>query len=202
MVDNACLALTRVAVAFANYPEHLALLASGGVVAAARQLVDVPEGGTPSTQLSVSTYFGLIKLLATCAAGSAPAFELLLQSRISTTLKALLSAGACVSTSLGGAGALSSSEQTFDCLTLASVLLPPVPDAMQYVLAVGQTGRLEVDVPLTAGPLRSPERQLVARAEEAKVFVDGNPDLLQQFAEDLLPILLQLHASTVVSPVC
>lgn len=201
MVDNACVALTRIAYAFADQPQHLALLANGGVVAAARQLIDVPEGGAPATQLSSATYLGLLKLLATTAAGCGQAAELLLQSRVSGTLRALL-AGAGSPGSLGGA--LASGEQLSDALTLASVLLPPVPDPVQFVVAAGAAGKLDVKVPLTAGWTRTqagPERRLIARADEARQFVEANPQLLQQVAEDLLPTLLQLHGSTVLPQV-
>lgn len=202
VVDNACVALTRIAYAFADQPQHLALLVSGGVVAAARQLIDVPEGGGPATQLSPATYLGMLKLLATTAAGCSAAAELLLQSRVSTTLRALL-AGAGSPGSLGGA--LASGEQLSDALTLASVLLPPVPEAVQFVVAAGAAGKLEVEVPLTAGWSRSqagPERRLIARADEATQFVEAHPQLLQQVAEDLLPTLLQLYGSTVLTQVC
>lgn len=43
--------------------------------------VRVEESGSMTQQLSVSTFYGLIKLLATCAAGSHVVAESLLQVR-------------------------------------------------------------------------------------------------------------------------
>jgi hypothetical protein len=45
--------------------------------------VKVEESGSMTSQLSVSTFYGLIKLLATCAAGSHVVAESLLQVRAS-----------------------------------------------------------------------------------------------------------------------
>lgn len=45
VVDNACIALSHIAEAFASHPELLAQLSSGGLITQALQLVSVGHGG-------------------------------------------------------------------------------------------------------------------------------------------------------------
>lgn len=52
--------------------------------------ISVSETGSMTSQLSVSTYYGLIKLLSTCVSGSHTVAEELLQLGISSTLHKLL----------------------------------------------------------------------------------------------------------------
>ena len=52
--------------------------------------ISVSDTGSMTSQLSVSTYYGLVKLLSTCVAGSHTVAENLLQSGISGTLHNLL----------------------------------------------------------------------------------------------------------------
>ena len=90
MVENACLALSRIADALAGRPQHLDMLCSAGLIANATQLVAVSEAGSMTSQLSVSTYYGLIRLLTTCARGSPAVAESLLQADMSGTMRSLL----------------------------------------------------------------------------------------------------------------
>ena len=90
MVENACLALTRIAQSLAHSPPHLELLCNCGLIANALQLIAVSESGSMMSQLSVSTYYGVIKLLTTCTAGSHTVAESLLQAGVSGTLRSLL----------------------------------------------------------------------------------------------------------------
>ena len=90
MVENACLALSRIADALASRPEHLEMLCNAGLIANAVQLVAVSEAGTMTSQLSVSTYYGLIRLLTTCARGSHAVAESLLLANMSGTMRSLL----------------------------------------------------------------------------------------------------------------
>lgn len=48
------------------------------------------SSGSMRAQLSASTYYGLIKLLGTCAAGSAAVAEALLASELPATVQCLL----------------------------------------------------------------------------------------------------------------
>lgn len=52
--------------------------------------IQVSDTGSMTSQLSVSTYYGLMKLLSTCVTGSHTVFQNLLQSGISGTLQNLL----------------------------------------------------------------------------------------------------------------
>lgn len=89
-MENACLALSRIAEALAHSPEHLNMLCGSGLVSNAVQLVAVSETGSMTAQLSLSTYYGLIKLLTTCAAGSHCVAESLLTAKLSGTMRNLL----------------------------------------------------------------------------------------------------------------
>ena len=90
VVEYACLALSRIAEALARSPEHLEMLCNQGLVSSAVQLVTVTENGSMTSQLSISTYYGLIRLLTSCASGSHAVAESLLQADLSTTMRNLL----------------------------------------------------------------------------------------------------------------
>ena len=89
-MEYACLALSRIAEALARSPEHLEMLCNQGLVSNAVQLVTVTENGSMTSQLSISTYYGLIRLLTSCASGSPAVAESLLQANLSTTMRNLL----------------------------------------------------------------------------------------------------------------
>jgi len=90
VVESACLALTRIAQALAHSAPHLELLCGCGLIGSALQLVAVSDAGGMTSQLSVSTYYGLVRLLTTCTAGSPAVAESLLQAGVSGTLRTLL----------------------------------------------------------------------------------------------------------------
>ena len=90
VVEYACLALSRIAEALARSPEHLDMLCNHGLVSNAVQLVTVTETGSMTSQLSISTYYGLIRLLTSCASGSPAVAESLLQANLPTTMHNLL----------------------------------------------------------------------------------------------------------------
>ena len=78
VVDNSCLALSRLAGALAKSPSNLEDVCSKSLVEQVLQLVTLTESGAMTTNLSVSTYFGLVKLLATCASALPMVAETLL----------------------------------------------------------------------------------------------------------------------------
>lgn len=94
VVENASLALTRIAEALAHSPQHLEALCNQGLVTSTMQLVSVSEGGSMTSQLAVSTYYGLLKLLTTCAAGCPAVVETLHTSGISGNIRKLISRSA------------------------------------------------------------------------------------------------------------
>ncbi|KAL3152604.1 hypothetical protein ABBQ32_001622 [Trebouxia sp. C0010 RCD-2024] len=136
VVDNACLALSRIAEAFAHRPASLSMLCEFGLITNAVQLISVSDTGSMTSQLSVSTYYGLVKLLSTCVTGSHTVADNLLQSGISGTLANLLRSSTLFSTSTtNAASVLRSSDQLHEVVTLACELLPPLPDASTVMLA-------------------------------------------------------------------
>eukprot|EP00887_Chlorella_sp_A99_P008099 scaffold12.g8099.t1 len=90
IVDSACLALTRIAQAYARSSTHLETLCNLGLISSIVDMVTVAENGSVTSQLQIPTFYGLIKLLATCAGGSHAVAEALLRSGISDTLRNLM----------------------------------------------------------------------------------------------------------------
>lgn len=90
-MESASLALTRIAEALAHSPQHLEALCNQGLVTNAMQLVSVSEGGSMTSQLAVPTYYGLLKLLTTCATGCPTIADTLHQAGISGTIRKLIS---------------------------------------------------------------------------------------------------------------
>ncbi|KAI8471467.1 MAG: armadillo-type protein, partial [Monoraphidium minutum] len=135
MVDSACAALCCTAEAFAGDAGLLELLLSSGAAGQAAQLIALSGAtGGMASQLSLGTYYGLIRLLATCAAGSAAVSESLLQGPLVDTLRQLLASSAMLSAAPGGACVLRTADQLSEVVGLAAALLPPVPDAAALVL--------------------------------------------------------------------
>lgn len=89
-MESACLALSRIAESLSHSPEHVDTLSKSGLITNALQLIAVSDSGSITSQLSVSTYFGLIKLLSTCVISSPIVAETLLQNGISGILRNLL----------------------------------------------------------------------------------------------------------------
>ena len=89
--------------------------------------------GTAAVQ--IPTFYGLIKLLATCAGGSHVVAEALLRGGISNTLRNLIRTSSLFNASMVSPGnVLRSTEQLGDLVALAAHLLPPVPDAAAAML--------------------------------------------------------------------
>ncbi|KIY98523.1 E3 ubiquitin-protein ligase TRIP12, partial [Monoraphidium neglectum] len=130
IVDSACAALCCVAEAFSGDAALQGLLLSSGATGQAAQLVALSGAtGGMAAQLSLGTYYGLIRLLATCAAGSPAVAESLLQGPLVDTLRQLLAGSAMLSSAAGQACVLRTADQLSEVVGLAAALLPPVPDA-------------------------------------------------------------------------
>ena len=75
----------------------------------------VSEAGAITSQLMVSTYYGLVRLLATCASGSHSVAETLLQSALPETLRRLLASSPLFSsTSTSSSSVLRSTDQLLE----------------------------------------------------------------------------------------
>ncbi|KAL0044182.1 hypothetical protein WJX82_003026 [Trebouxia sp. C0006] len=199
VVDNACLALSRIAEAFAHRPASLNMLCEFGLISNAVQLISVSDTGSMTSQLSVSTYYGLVKLLSTCVTGSHTVAENLLQSGISDTLRNLLRSSTLFSTSTTNAvSVLRSSDQLHEVVTLACELLPPLPDASKVMLAnLPSVPQIPQDCKVADESGSAAEKEDCLRTR----FLQEHPETLQRFTSDLLPLLLQVYGSTVLDKV-
>ncbi|PSC70280.1 E3 ubiquitin-ligase UPL3-like isoform A [Micractinium conductrix] len=199
IVDSACLALTRTAEAFACSPRHLEALCGLGLITSIVQMVGVSETGSMTSQLQVSTFYGLLKILSTMAAGSHVVAEALLQADISGTLRNLLATSSLLPTTAASPGnVLRSTEQLGDLIGLAAALLPPIPEAAAAMLA---------DVPpspsFAEGEAAEPAAAAAAGSEACQRarFLADNPGLLQKFSADLLPLMIRVYSSSVTPQV-
>ncbi len=87
--------------------------------------VAVSEAGSMTAQLNTATYYGLIKLLATCAGGSASVAETLLKGSLPDTLQRLLRTSPLfTSGSTSAASVLRTNDQLLEVTRLQS---PPPP---------------------------------------------------------------------------
>ena len=152
--------------------------------------IAISETGAMTSQLSLNTYFSLIKLLSTCVRGCPDVAKTLLSAGVLETLRQLLATSSMLAS--GGAGPASSSvvrttEQLHGVMLLVTELLPAIPDA---------PSALQKGLPLTQGEGAAPE----AACERSKMLAEDAP-LLARFSSQLLPLLLQVYASTVMPQV-
>eukprot|EP00250_Pteridium_aquilinum_P022187 c25318_g3_i1 orf=376-6123(+) len=198
VVDHASVCLTRIADSFATSSEKLDLLCSHGLIPQAIRLVSVSNSnGTMVSQTSLnnSTYTGLIRLLSTCASGSAAAAESLLLLNISSTIKDILAgSGVLSSSSVSPFSANRSPDQLYEIVTLVNELLPPMPQLV---------------VPLNGATMsRNSSRKGTSTKADEEVHVSSrekllqdHPELLAQFETDLFPVLIQVYGSSVNPPI-
>ncbi|GER55234.1 E3 ubiquitin-protein ligase UPL3 [Striga asiatica] len=204
VLESASICLTRIAEAFASSPEKLDELCNHGLVAQTAALISSTNAGGGQASLSTSTYTGLIRLLSTCASGSPLGAKSLLLLGISGTLKEILQGPGLVS-SMSVSPALSRPpEQVFEIVNLANELLPPLP---QGIISLPVSSSLFMKGPLfkrsNAGTSSKPDdsngnmQEVLTRKE----LLNDQPELLQQFGMDLLPVLVQIYGSSVNGPV-
>lgn len=203
IVDSACAALLAIAEAYAHDAPLLEALQSVGLVDQALAIISAGGdaasgnngGGSSSVAASPATYFGMVKLLATCAAGSAAIAQQLLRAGVVDALRALLTGsgllgGGRSSSGGGGGGGGSSSamlrtpDQLFEVVTLAHELLPPVPDAADMVLR---------GLPAPGGGAAIPPSTAIAGQNGALAeFLTGEQDMVLHIVQSLLPLMLQV----------
>ncbi|KAK9803385.1 hypothetical protein WJX72_003423 [[Myrmecia] bisecta] len=194
VVENACLALTRIAEALSHSSAQLEMLCGHGVITNAIQLIAVSDSGSMTSQLSMSTYYGLIKLLATCAKGSHTVAENLLTAGVSGTLRSLLTSSTLFSSSASSASSiLRSSDQLQEVIGLACQLLPPIPDAAAAILKDAEASASSA----ADDAVKEEHKEVCLRTR----FLNDHPDVLQRFSEDLLALLLQVYGGTVLQQV-
>lgn len=204
VVDNACMALLHIAEAYAHYAPLLEQLQSAGLINQALQLISINEGGSSasSTQTSVGTYFGMVKLLSTCASGSAAIAQQLLKAGVVDTLRQLLASSAMLSSSGSATGGtvLRTPDQLYEVMTLAHELLPAVPDASDMIMRDLPTHSTAAAGPAAAVAAAAGMSGVAAAAggnEQADAlaeFLKGDPDMVMTICQSLLPLSLQVCA--------
>ncbi|XP_076894958.1 E3 ubiquitin-protein ligase UPL3-like [Bidens hawaiensis] len=202
VLEHASVCLTRIAEAFAASPDQLDELCVHGLVKQAASLISINCSGQAS--LSTSTYTGLIRLLSTCASGSPLGSKTLLLLGISGILKDILSGSGLVATMSVSPALSRPPEQIFEIVNLANELLPPLPNG---TITLPTSSNVFVKGSLlrksTAGSSSKQEESDDSAPEVSarEKLLTSQPELLQQFGMDLLPVLIQIYGSSVNAPV-
>ncbi|CAM0948357.1 unnamed protein product [Alopecurus aequalis] len=196
VLEHASVCLTRIAEAFAHYPDKLDELCNHGLVAQAASLVSISN--TPGqTSLSTSTYTGLIRLLSTCASGSLLAAKTLLLLGISGTIKDILSGSGLVAGTSVAPALSRPADQMFEIVSLADDLLPHLPVGIISlpthcrVFAKGSSTRKPASTKQDGAGSTENDRS----GHES--LLREHPELLLQFGMDLLPV----YGSSVNAPI-
>ncbi|KAL2476964.1 E3 ubiquitin-protein ligase [Forsythia ovata] len=195
VLEHASICLTRIAEAFASSPEKLDELCNHGLVTQAATLISPSNSGGGQAILSTSTYTGLIRLLSTCANGSHLGAKSLLLLGISGFLKDILSGSGTVSSMCVSPALNRPPEQIFEIVNLANELLPPLP---QGAISLPIGNNLFVKGSFTeSGPAGSSSKEKESNGNVQEVsarekLLNDQPELLQQFGMDLLPVLISV----------
>ncbi|KNA15559.1 hypothetical protein SOVF_097120 [Spinacia oleracea] len=203
VLEHASVCLTRIVEAFASSADKLDELCNHGLVTQVASLISTSNSGGGQASLSTPTYTGLVRLLATCASGSTVGAKTLLLLGVSGILKDIL-AGSGLVGNMSVSPALSRPpEQIFEIVNLANELLPPLP---QGTISLPASSNLFVRGPLfKKSPMSSSGKQddngNVQDVSAREKLLNDQPELLQQFGIDLLPVLIQIHGSSVNGPV-
>ncbi|KAJ8467986.1 hypothetical protein OPV22_030538 [Ensete ventricosum] len=199
VLEHASVCLTRIAEAFASSPEKLDELCKHGLVAQAAGLISLSNSGGQAS-LSTLTYTGLIRLLSTCASGSPLAAKTLLLLGISGTLKDILSGSGLVAGASVSPALTRPPEQVYEIVNLVDELLPPLPQGtistpICYNIPV-KGSSIKKSTGITPGKPVEPGLATNDVSAREKLLQE-QPELLQQFGTDLLPVLTQVYASSV-----
>ncbi|GMJ00653.1 KAKTUS, UBIQUITIN-PROTEIN LIGASE 3 [Hibiscus trionum] len=204
VLEHASLCLTRIAEAFASSPDKLDELCNHGLVAQAASLISTSNSGGGQALLSTPTYTDLIRLLSTCASGSHLGAKALLLLGISGILKDILS-GSGVSANSSVSPALSRpAEQIFEIVNLANELLPLLPEGTISLPAsscIFVKGSILKKSPASISGKQEDTNQNALEVSPRQKLLNDQPELLQQFGVDLLPVLIQIYGSSVNSSV-
>ncbi|KAJ8512361.1 hypothetical protein OPV22_002795 [Ensete ventricosum] len=203
VVEHASICLTRIAEAFASSPDKIDELCNHGLVAQAAGLISLSNSGGQAS-LSTSTYTGILRLLSTCASGSPLAAKTLLLSGISATLRDILLCSGLVSGSSVAPSLTRPPEQVYVIVNLVDELLPSVPQGTislplpSNILVKGSAAKNAL--PSSSGQHAEPNGTTSEVSAHGKLLQD-QPELLEQFGMDLLPVLIQVYSSSINGPV-
>ncbi|KAI5402306.1 E3 ubiquitin-protein ligase UPL3 [Lathyrus oleraceus] len=200
VLEHASICLTRIAEAFASSPDKLDELCNHGLVAQAASLISTSSSGGGQASLGMSTYTGLIRLLSTCASGSSLGAKTLFLLGISGILKDILS-GSGVSSDASVSPALNRpADQIFEIVNLANELLPPLPQGTMSLPVISNVVLKGPDVkrsPASSSGTQEDPTEIVHEISAREKILNDQPELLQQFEMDLLPVLMQIYGSSV-----
>ncbi|KAK4345454.1 hypothetical protein RND71_035630 [Anisodus tanguticus] len=200
VLEHASICLTRIAEALASSPEKLDELCNHGLVTQAASLISTSNSGGGQASLSTETYTGLIRLLSTCASGSPLVVKTLMILGISGILKDILSGSGLVASVSISPGLSRPAEQIFEIVNLANELLPLLP---QGIISLPVSTNLFTRGSFTgksSASGSSKQEDLNASSQEVSArekLLNDQPELLQQFGTDLLPVLIQTYGSSV-----
>ncbi|KAF2322732.1 hypothetical protein GH714_029798 [Hevea brasiliensis] len=204
VLEHASVCLTRIAEAFASSPDKLDELCNHGLVTQAASLISTSNSGGGQASLSPPTYTGLIRLLSTFASGSPLGAKTLLLLGISGILKDILS-GSGVSANSSVPPALSRpAEQIFEIVNLANELLPPLPQGTISLPASSNMfvkGPVMKKLPSSSSVKQDDLNGNLPEVSAREKLLKDQPELLQQFGMDILPVMIQIYGSSVNSPV-
>ncbi|KAA8535991.1 hypothetical protein F0562_028469 [Nyssa sinensis] len=204
VLEHASVCLTRIAEAFASSPDKLDELCNHGLVTQAASLISTSNSGGGQASLSTPTYTGLIRLLSTCASGSPIGAKTLLLMGISGILKDILSGSGLVATISVSPALSRPPEQIFEIVNLANELLPPLPQGTISLPAntnLFVKGSLSKKSPVSSSGKQEDTNGSVPEVSAREKLLNDQPELLQQFGMDLLPVLIQVYGSSVNGPV-
>ncbi|XP_039138135.1 E3 ubiquitin-protein ligase UPL3 isoform X2 [Dioscorea cayenensis subsp. rotundata] len=204
VLEHASVCLTRIAEAFASSPEKLDELCNHGLVTQAAGLISVSNTGGGQASLSSSTYTGLIRLLSTCASGSPLGAKTLLLLGISGILKDILSGSGLVASISVSPTVTRPADQIYEIVNLVDELLPPLPQGTislpicSNILVKGSA----IKRSCSGSGNKSDEVNGASNEVSAREkLLHDQPELLQQFGADLLPVVIQVYGSSVSGPV-
>ncbi|KAK8582512.1 hypothetical protein V6N13_069289 [Hibiscus sabdariffa] len=205
VLEHASVCLTHIADAFASSPDKLDELCNHGLVAQAASLISLSTSGGGQASLSTATYTGLIRLLSTCASGSPLGAKTLLLLEISGILKDILSGPGVSNNSSVPPALCRPVEQIFEIVNLANELLPPLPQGIISLSASSSIfvkGSIVMKSPASSFNKQETTDENAPEVSAREKLLRDQPELLQQFGVDLLPVLIQIYGSSVNSPVC
>ncbi|OMO92775.1 Armadillo [Corchorus olitorius] len=113
-------------------------------------------------------------------------------------------AASLISTSNSGGALSRPAEQIFEIVNLANELLPPLPQGTISLPASSNIfvkGSIVKKSPASSSGKQEDPNGNAPEVSAREKLLNDQPELLQQFGMDLLPVLIQIYGSSVSSPV-
>ncbi|KAF3591991.1 hypothetical protein DY000_02028199 [Brassica cretica] len=181
VLEYASICLTRIAEAFASYPVKLDELCNHGLVTQAASLLSTTNSGRGQASLAGHLldpghyfFWVLVAFLRI--------FYWVLLSLLMHLYPPELSRPA---------------DQIFEIVYLANELLPPLPQGVISLPTAGTNTLVKSSGQKNPSPSTSGKREDSLKVSPRQNLLSDQPELLQQFGLDLLPVLVQIHGSSV-----